>query len=155
MLDGPVDAVLLRHTFPESTFPGRSGRPVLAVLEESAWHCSFFINASDGGAQDLVTKLKSFSHVELDRDNFTSISRLEYLVREGRALIHEEELLKVPRENCTREHFPRLVWEHMPRYRHWLKHCFRGQEFPGDDGQSFLSESEWGKRPNKRHGTEL
>jgi hypothetical protein len=103
----------------------------------------------------LVTKMKSLAAVELDRDDLTSISRLEYMVREGRGLVYEQELLKVPRENRTREHFPRLVWEHMPRYRHWLKHCFQGREFPSDDGQSSLSESEWGERPNKRHGTEL
>jgi hypothetical protein len=155
MLDDTVDSVLLRHTFPESTYPGRSGRPVLAVLEESAWHCSWFINASDGGAQDLVTKLKSLAAVELDRDDMTSISRLEYVVREGRGLVYEEELLKVPPENCTREHFPRLVWGHMGRYRHWLKHCFRGREFLSDDGQSSVSESKWGERPKMRHATEL
>lgn len=133
-LHGVFDPEMLRHTFPDEKVQGS----LLGVLEDSAWHCSYFIDPLDGSADVVVVKLKSFAHTEWSHDNFTAADRIMTFVKNGTDIFGEYEnmkgrgggLLKVPHEGCTRETLPWLVWEHKSWYRHWLPHCFLGMQFP-------------------------
>jgi len=81
MMHGGVGPAMVRRVLPL--------KPHGDILPSAAWHCSYFVRASDGGCEPLLGKLTSFSHTEWLATNVSELRYIENMVREGRDLFEE------------------------------------------------------------------
>jgi beta-1,4-mannosyl-glycoprotein beta-1,4-N-acetylglucosaminyltransferase len=95
-------------------------------IPNGGWHFSYI-----GGPQAVREKLESFSHTELDYNEFKSSSRLKFLHATGADICgrNDHRWTFVPLD----ESFPRCVREQEPLFRHlWADVMFNEDWYPSD-----------------------
>jgi len=91
-----------------------NGAEHAAGLYNAGWHCSYCFST----VAELVTKIKSFSHYELDREEFTDKAKIVERVRNGYDLFDRE---GSHYDRIEDNHdVPEFLLQHRETYRHLL-----------------------------------
>ena len=82
------------------------------IFLHGGWHFSYL-----GGVDAIITKLKSYSHTELNIEKFNNKERIAQRIKEGRDLFDKEDVFKpIPIDDS----FPEYIVQNQEKYKHLI-----------------------------------
>lgn len=91
----------------EARYTGRE------IVTDAGWHFTFM-----GGAERIKYKIASFSHQEINTPENTDVQRIDEVLKNGQAPIHESTELHIKEMDDT---YPQYVLDNLEKFDSWIR----------------------------------